>query len=327
MATKFYPVTPLNVREEVRIDSYGSETHITVYSVDMAHIDLLIQTLESIKAEYAPKPAVKPFEDAVKQLADERAQYLHDLTHVKPMHLGPNVIVDEPAEMTAVLGPKPDPTGWYRNALQKSSAALQVTTDDFGNKYVDNLELAETKPAKRSDPTTHYTCAETASFVREALKKAFPNQKFSVRSKVYSGGASITIHWLDGVTEFEVKQVVSRFEGATFDGMIDLKSNVYYNDENGTNVSYGADYIFCNRDYSKELTLKLAAQVANFESIDLPEMNAWEWFDNNIQLKDGQTFTTRLNEARYCYSATAEKYIGSRFGYLPQWIECMISMQ
>jgi len=183
----------------------------------------------------------------IQQLEALKAEHnAHQADITYRANLGAASLIDdtEPPQMTAVLGPK-------------------VIVDDFGNKFVNS------EPAKRSDPTTHYTCAETATFIRQALKKAFPVYKFTVRSKVYSGGASITIGWLDGMTEHEVKQVVSRFEGATFDGMIDLKSNVYYNDENGTNVSYGADYIFCNREYSKELTLKLAAQVANFESIDL----------------------------------------------------------
>lgn len=290
MKTTYIPITPLNFREEIRLDTDGIDTHITVYSVDIKHIDLLIQTLEALKAE-----------------------------QVKPV-----IIPDEPPQMTAVLGAKVDPAAWYGKALAKEAARITVSSDDYGNKYVDNQELAKSEPAKRSDPTKHFTCAETATFIRQALKKAFPAQKFTVRSKVYSGGASITIGWLDGTTEYEVNQVVQRFSGATFDGMIDLKSNVYYNDENGSNVSYGSDYIFCRREYSKEITLKLAAQVANFEGIDLPEMNKWEWFDNGIQLKDGQYFTTRLNEARYSYSVTAGKYVGGRFGHMPQWIECMI---
>jgi hypothetical protein len=89
MTTKFYPVSKQNFTEEVRVDTYGSEASITVYNVDMNHIDLLIQTLESIKADYAAKPVI---------------------------------IIDEPPQMTAVLGQKPDPTGWYRNALQKVAA-------------------------------------------------------------------------------------------------------------------------------------------------------------------------------------------------------------
>ena len=43
--------------------------------------------------------------------------------------------------------------------------------------------------------TTRYlTCAETAKLVRKALKEAFPDVKFSVRSNVYSGGASLSVN-------------------------------------------------------------------------------------------------------------------------------------
>lgn len=277
MKTRHLPITPLNFHSEIRIDTMDDETSITVYNCDIKHIDLLIMQLQALKAE------------AVKVTVD---------------------VSDEPAEMTAVLGKKPDPTAWYGNALRKvASQPVMKTT---------------ATPAPKPEPTKYFTCAETAKFVRDALKEAFPTQKFSVRSKTYSGGASITIGWLDGVTEYEVNQVVQRFSGADFDGMIDLKSNVYRDDENGKHVNYGADYIFCNRDYSPFVTLKLAAQIAKFEGIDTPNMNAYEWFDGNIQVKDGKYFTNLLNEARFCYSVTAQKYIGGRFGYLPQWIECMV---
>lgn len=278
MTTKYYPVTPLNFREEVRVDTNGDEVSVTVYSVDMKHIDLLIQTLENVKSEYAIKSPI---------------------------------IVDEPPQMTAVLGAKPDPTGWYKNALQKAS------TENFTPALV---------PTPKAQERKYFTCAETATFVREALKKAYPAHKFSVRSKTYSGGASIDIRWVDGLTEYEVNQVVSRFSGATFDGMQDLKEYVSHEDENGADVHYGADFIFCNRDYSRDVTQKLAEQIAKFEGIELPEMNKYDWFDNDIRLDCGEYFTTRLNQARFCYSITEGKYVGGRDGYLPQWIECMISI-
>lgn len=288
MTTKYIPITPLNFHSEIRVDTMGDEVAVSVYNCDIKHLDLLIQQLEALKAEQVKPEDYSQFKMPVQPYEDPESEIEND----------------EPAEMTAVLGPKVD-----------STARIVAQPEP----------MPEPKPAQRSEPTKYFTCAETATFVRQALKEAFPTQKFTVRSKVYSGGASITVGWLDGMTEYEVNQVVQRFSGADFDGMIDLKSNIYRNDENGVNVSYGADYIFCKRDYSKDLTLRLAAQVAKFSSIELPEMNKWEWFDNDIRLDDGQYFTTRLNEARYCYSVTAGKYIGSRFGYLPQWIECMIS--
>ena len=47
--------------------------------------------------------------------------------------------------------------------------------------------------------TKYLSCAETAKLVRTALKKNFPGVKFSVRSSVYSGGASIDVSWMLGL--------------------------------------------------------------------------------------------------------------------------------
>src|SRR5512137_1778353 len=70
---------------------------------------------------------------------------------------------------------------------------------------------------------SYLSCAETAKLVRKALKDAFPGVKFSVKSHVYSGGASINVKWIDGPIEKEVEKVTGMFAGAGFDGMIDLK--------------------------------------------------------------------------------------------------------
>ncbi len=72
----------------------------------------------------------------------------------------------------------------------------------------------------------HYlTCADTAKLVRTALRESFPGVKFSVRAKTYSGGASISVWWTDGPMRADVEAVARQFEGADFDGMIDLKSS------------------------------------------------------------------------------------------------------
>src|ERR1051326_2884449 len=89
MITKYIPITPLTFNSEIRVDTHGDKVAVSVYNCDIHHLDLLIQQLEALKAEYAPKP---------------------------------NLILDEPAEMTAVLGNKPNPTDWYKNALQKEAA-------------------------------------------------------------------------------------------------------------------------------------------------------------------------------------------------------------
>jgi hypothetical protein len=95
----------------------------------------------------------------------------------------------------------------------------------------------------------YLSCAETAKLVRAALKESFPGVKFSVRSDVYSGGASIRINYVNGPTAEQVKGVVSVFEGSYFCGMTDYKGS-NYSSLDGEEVSFGADYIFVNRKFT-----------------------------------------------------------------------------
>lgn len=97
----------------------------------------------------------------------------------------------------------------------------------------------------------YISVADTAKLVRKALKAAFPGVKFGVRSKSYSGGASINVSWVNGPTSDSVDAICREFRGAVFDGMIDLKSYVTH-EVDGESVHYGADYIFCTREMTRE---------------------------------------------------------------------------
>lgn len=108
--------------------------------------------------------------------------------------------------------------------------------------------------------TRYITCADTAKLLRAALKKNFPGVKFSVRSSTYSGGASIDIGWTDGPTQKMVDTVATQFQGASFDGMIDLKS---YHDSvlDGEKVHFGADYVHSNRSLSVGVLEQIGAEA------------------------------------------------------------------
>jgi hypothetical protein len=60
--------------------------------------------------------------------------------------------------------------------------------------------------------------ADIATMVRKALKAAFPQTKFSVRSS----NCSVYVRWEDGPTQKEVDAVVAQFETRGFDGSIDM---------------------------------------------------------------------------------------------------------
>jgi hypothetical protein len=129
---------------------------------------------------------------------------------------------------------------------------------------------------------TYLSVAETAKFVRRALKREFPGVKFSVRSDSYSGGASIDVKWTDGPTRRDVERVAKAYAGATFDGMIDLKSyhssELYVADDparDGEAVHFGADFVFCERSYSEAFARQVRDDLARHwsrEPGDFPEV-------------------------------------------------------
>lgn len=140
--------------------------------------------------------------------------------------------------------------------------------------------------------THHYSCAETAQFLRQALKRAFPGTRFSVRSKVYSGGASINISWWDGPTTAMVDNIVQPYAAGRFDGMIDMAYSVSHwllpdgslriasnpgtlgqkgcnppehNDRphpDAIKVRFGANYIFTDRHYSERFIKHACGRLA-----------------------------------------------------------------
>lgn len=111
--------------------------------------------------------------------------------------------------------------------------------------------------------TKYLSCAETAKMVRLALKESFLGIKFSVKSRTYSGGASIDVAWTDGPNAAMVERVAGTFTGAYFDGMTDYKG---YTSAliDGEVVHFGADFIFCHRHDSDAAIERAIAQVRRF---------------------------------------------------------------
>lgn len=113
-----------------------------------------------------------------------------------------------------------------------------------------------------TDQKEYISVADTAKLVRAHLKQKFPGVKFSVRSKSYSGGASIDIGWTDGPCSARVDKVAKQYEGASFDGSIDLKSHhdsiLMGTDGTPRKVHFGSDYVFTHRENSSEAARRLS---------------------------------------------------------------------
>jgi hypothetical protein len=136
-----------------------------------------------------------------------------------------------------------------------------------------------------TEMSEYISVADTAKMLREALRRHWPEIKFSVRSKSYAGGASIRVAWLNGPSSSMVDHVAQRFAGADFDGMIDLKS--YHRDllvaPDGTmrEVHFGADFVFCRRETDDAL---MPACVTEYERICVvqshQDMNSRDYWIN-----------------------------------------------
>ena len=115
--------------------------------------------------------------------------------------------------------------------------------------------------------TTYLSCADTAKLVRAALKETFPGVKFSVKSSVYAGGASINVSYIDGPCGGQVEAVAKAFQGAYFDGMTDYKGS-NYNTLDGQAVRFGADFIFVKRNFTAPTLTGVVVQVCNYYGFD-----------------------------------------------------------
>ena len=166
---------------------------------------------------------------------------------------------------------------------------------------------------------TRISCAETAKLVRVALKKAFPAVAFTVTSKTYSGGASITVGWTDGPTAAAVEVITSAFSGATFDGMIDLKEYKAPTTINGQRVSFGADYIHTSRNLSAAFLTTCAERMGHLYGTPVPEVresvwthkgkttrHAWIERNSSMRLNDFDCVTVADKALQLAYTTSAD---------------------
>lgn len=110
-------------------------------------------------------------------------------------------------------------------------------------------------------PKVYERAKDTAVKIRKALKKEFPATKFSVTSEEYAGGSSVRVAYVDGPPLRRVQQVAGHFQGAEFDGMVDLKSYPGYTDKETGERCSGADWVNVHRSYTKATALHACRMV------------------------------------------------------------------
>lgn len=148
-------------------------------------------------------------------------------------------------------------------------------------------ENAKTIPEERKKIESKYLkTTEVAKLIRKELKENYPNVKFSVVSDSYSGGSSINVHWINGPSIDLINKIIKKFEGARFDGMIDLKEYkgpILYK---GEWVSFGVDYVFAGRKYSDDVFIRITNEICKKWGVSNHFNDKNSIFSSNVKIGD-----------------------------------------
>lgn len=109
--------------------------------------------------------------------------------------------------------------------------------------------MTKQKETKKAEDLKGMDVVEKAKLCKKELREEFPNTKFSVRSKKYSGGSSFRVEWTDGPAESKVKEIVKKYE-------------YHYPDEDRQSGYHHVDnYASLRRNISEEIPEKIADQI------------------------------------------------------------------
>ncbi|WP_033755907.1 LPD29 domain-containing protein [Pantoea sp. NGS-ED-1003] len=122
--------------------------------------------------------------------------------------------------------------------------------------YAAECERLKTAPEYAVLSQDKNGAVQVTSNIRKELKARFSGVKFSVRKRSYD---SVSVNWIDGPTEEEVKAVTDKYKDSYFDGMQDMSVSC----ASPFNRIYGGvGYVFTDRDYSDEMKGKAVDMIA-----------------------------------------------------------------
>jgi len=136
--------------------------------------------------------------------------------------------------------------------------------------------------------------AIAAAEIRKELKRRFPNVNFSVKSKLYSGGDSVSISYIDGPLISSVIETSSKYELGHFNSSTDS----YERHKSSDNLPK-VMYIHVNRSMSPKAEGKIRAEIKKKYHVNLnneaktfekfrawPNMVVWSRFNELDLSKD-----------------------------------------
>jgi hypothetical protein len=137
--------------------------------------------------------------------------------------------------------------------------------------------------------------AQASQQIKKILKKEFPKTKFSVKSSNFTGGNSIDVSWVDGVSRKKVEKLISYFQYGKFNGQDEV-----YEHTNCRNDIPQTKYLCCSREISDE-----------FYFLKLEEIRTrWDFLANIDKENIGET-NQEISDKTGCW--TAKQFIYQQF--------------
>jgi len=155
----------------------------------------------------------------------------------------------------------------------------------------------EQKEKNKGHKSSH---AATAAAIKEELKKAFPNTKFSVKSSSFAGGNDVCVNWDNGQTVKQVEEITRKYQYGSFNGMEDI-----YEYTNNREDIPQAKYVSENRHISEELTKEVENELMKVCKFS-PEQIA-DYRDNPNQLARRIIYNTEIPASYKSLSITTNK--------------------
>ena len=158
-----------------------------------------------------------------------------------------------------------------------------------------------------------YDLVTAAKNIRIELKQAFPNVKFSVKSRRFSMGDDINVSWTDGPPNSAVGKITGKYQGGSFDGMVDL----YTHSASNFNELYGSSkYVFAQRDLSVDASLYVVDLVCKKYGVDkstigleIKESDGYKWVQVGHTVKAGEEwFSVMMNRESFDIDFRTVKY-------------------
>lgn len=159
------------------------------------------------------------------------------------------------------IGTSAKPAMFYKyRSLEQMNARIQAVKESATMR---EDWKAKQKAENNGKSSSH---AAAAQAIRDELKKAFKDCKFSVTSDSFSGGNAVRISWTDGVTAGEVENIVNKYQYGHFDGMNDI-----YENTNSRDDIPQVKYVTASRTISDEALTKIKnaiCELMDFSSAD-----------------------------------------------------------